>query len=326
MTLLSVENLTKHFTITRKGMLRRPDKVLKAVDGVSFTVGKGEILGIVGESGSGKTTTGLSILRLEEPTSGRVSFDGTDVTIAGPKELRQLRKRMQFIFQDPFASLNPRMRVGAILGEALRFHGLVRTAEEERPRVHELLRNVGLVPEHAERYPHEFSGGQRQRIGIARALAVEPELLVADEPTSALDVSVRAQIVELIASLRDRLGVSVIFVSHDIVLVGYLADRVGVMYLGRLMEIGPAESIITRPFHPYSRTLISAVPRMDGTSIREMPEGEIPSPINAPPGCVFSTRCPFVTDACRAAPPPLRDVGSGRQVACIRTEATGELG
>ncbi len=323
--LLDVRNLRKWFPLDNP-LFRKSPRILKAVDDISFSIGRGEILGLVGESGSGKTTAGLSAVRLHEPTGGQILFDGHDLGAAGKKEMRQLRRRIQVIFQDPFASLNPRMRIGDAVAEPMIVHGLVRSGREARDKVAALLEKVGMQAQHASRFPHEFSGGQRQRIGIARALASEPELLVADEPTSALDVSVRAQIIELVAQLRDDLGLSMLFISHDLAVVGYLADRIGVLYLGRLIEIGAAQDVIERPLHPYTRMLLAAVPKISKGQGFAPPavRGEIPSPVNPPSGCVFVSRCPHVVDACRQTRPSLRGLAGGRQVACIRDDVIGE--
>jgi oligopeptide/dipeptide ABC transporter ATP-binding protein len=316
--LLAVENLRTYFPI-RSGLLSRVTGHVKAVDDVSFTVQPGEVLGVVGESGSGKTTLGRSILRLVEPTSGRVVFDGEDVTAAPPERLRALRRHMQIVFQDPYASLNPRLTVGDIIGQALDIHRLALGAAR-RVRVADLLQRVGLAARHADRYPHEFSGGQRQRIGIARALAVSPRFIVADEPVSALDVSIRAQVVNLLEDLKNDLGLTIFFIAHDLGIVEHISDRVMVMYLGRVMEIAPAAALYTQPRHPYTEALLSAVPIPDPTVKREriLLRGDIPSPISPPSGCVFRTRCPVAGPECAAAPPPLESVGPGHLKACFK--------
>ncbi|MBX3144248.1 MAG: ATP-binding cassette domain-containing protein [Trueperaceae bacterium] len=315
--LLEVKNLRKYFPI-RGGIFSRVVANVKAVEDVSFNVKRGEVVGLVGESGSGKTTVGRSILRLIEPTSGEVKFDGVDVTQLNKGTMREYRKRMQIIFQDPFASLNPRMSVGDIIGEAMTIHNLARGKEREQ-RVAELLDKVGLSPNHMRRYPHEFSGGQRQRIGIARALAVDPEFIVADEPVSALDVSIQAQVVNLLQDLKEELGLTLLFIAHDLGVVEYISDHVIVMYLGRIMEIAPSKELYANPIHPYTEALLSAVPIPDPTIKRErvILQGDIPSPINPPSGCVFRTRCPIATKECAEVVPPLVEVSPGHFKACI---------
>jgi peptide/nickel transport system ATP-binding protein len=315
--LLDVQNLKKYFPI-RGGVLSRVVGNVKAVEDVSFTVNPGEVVGLVGESGSGKTTAGRSILRLIEPTSGSVKFDGVDVTQLNKQTMREYRKKMQIIFQDPFASLNPRMSVGDIIGEALQIHNLAQGRDKEE-RVASLLEKVGLSSSHMRRYPHEFSGGQRQRIGIARALAVDPQFIVADEPVSALDVSIQAQVVNLLQDLKDELGLTLLFIAHDLGVVEYISDKVIVMYLGRVMEVAPAKELYRNPTHPYTEALLSAVPIPDPTYKREriILQGDIPSPINPPSGCVFRTRCPIATDDCAHVVPPLEEVSPGHFKACI---------
>ena len=295
---------------------------VNAVKEVSFSVAKGETLGLVGESGSGKSTIGRVMLRLIEATSGQVLYRGEDVGRATSGRMRELRRKLQIIFQDPYASLNPRMRVGDILGEALRVHGLAPGARAQASRVAELLDLVGLRPEHANRYPHEFSGGQRQRIGVARALAVEPEFIVADEPLSALDVSIQSQIVNLLCDLKERLGLTLLFISHDLDVVEFLCDRVIVLYLGRVMEIAPTASLFHQPLHPYTHALLAAAPKPDPRRFTQhLPlKGEMPSPVNPPSGCVFRTRCPYALEACAATIPPLQDLGQGRWKACLRND------
>ncbi len=319
--LIQVNNLKKWFPI-RGGILSRTVGYVKAVNDVSFYVNRGEVLGLVGESGSGKTTVGRTILRLIEPTEGEVVFDGTDVVALSKPELRPFRRRMQIIFQDPFASLNPRMTVGDIIAEPLIIHRLVKTPQERTDRVAELLKLVGLSPDHMRRYPHEFSGGQRQRIGIARALAVDPEFIVADEPVSALDVSIQAQVVNLLQDLKDELGLTLLFIAHDLAVVEYVSDRIAVMYLGKIMEMAPAKELYTNPQHPYSEALLSAVPVPDPTIKREriVLEGDIPSPINPPSGCVFRTRCRYAIPECAETVPELREVSPGHYKACIRDD------
>jgi peptide/nickel transport system ATP-binding protein/oligopeptide transport system ATP-binding protein len=289
-----------------------------AVDDVSFTVGRGEFLAIVGESGCGKSTVGRLVLRLLEPTAGSVRFEGEDLLALGEPAMRARRQHLQVIFQDPYASLNPRMTVGAMLGEPLMLHRLAANEAARRARIAELLELVGLRPEHARRYPHEFSGGQRQRLAIARALAVEPKLIVADEPVSALDVSIQAQVINLMRSLQQRFGLSYIFISHDLAVVKHIADRIAVMYLGKIVETATTDELFRRPRHPYTRALLSAVPLPDPTAVREraLLEGDIPSAMNPPPGCRFHTRCRFARESCRRDEPELPDDGSGHATAC----------
>jgi len=315
--LLEVRNLRKYFPI-RGGVFSRVVANVKAVEDVSFNVKRGEVVGLVGESGSGKTTVGRSILRLIEPTAGEVLFEGVDVAKLPKSTMREYRKKMQIIFQDPFASLNPRMSVGDIIGEAMTIHNLARGKEREQ-RVAELLERVGLAPGHMRRYPHEFSGGQRQRIGIARALAVDPQFIVADEPVSALDVSIQAQVVNLLQDLKAELGLTLLFIAHDLGVVEYISDHVIVMYLGRIMEIAPSKELYANPIHPYTEALLSAVPIPDPTIKRErvILQGDIPSPINPPSGCVFRTRCPIATKECAEVVPPLEEVSPGHYKACI---------
>ncbi|MGZ9810868.1 ABC transporter ATP-binding protein [Pseudoroseicyclus sp. H15] len=320
-TLLEVKNLTTRFPI-HGGVLGRQVGEVHAVEDVSFTLRKGEIFGLVGESGSGKTTVGRSILRLNAPSGGQVWFDGKNLLSLDAKGFHPYRRRIQLIFQDPFASLNPRKTVAGIIGEALAIHGLAK-GRARQERIAELLDWVGLPADAAKRYPHEFSGGQRQRIGIARALAVDPTLLVADEPISALDVSIQAQILNLLQDLKDRLGLTILMVAHDLSVVEHVCDRVGVMYLGRLMEVAETEDLFARPRHPYTRALVDVAPRIVFPRRRrhEVIEGEIPSAINPPSGCVFRTRCPHATEACAETVPPPEHVGEGHRVACIHHEA-----
>lgn len=307
--LLEVRGLTKHF-----GGGAHP---VRAVEDVSFAIQPGEVLGLVGESGSGKSTIGRLILRLLDPTAGSVRFGGDEIATAPERKLKALRRRAQMVFQDPFASLNPRLRVRDIIGEALDAHGLARGRRTER--IGELMETVGLPAAHMARYPHEFSGGQRQRIGIARALAVEPELIVADEPVSALDVSVQAQVLNLMQDLRARFGLAMLFISHDLDVVELMCDRIAVLYLGRVMEIGPAEIVTSRPRHPYTQALLAASPKADpdAPKLSRTLKGDIPSPMAPPSGCVFRTRCPYAMPACAEVVPPLRDAGEGRAYACI---------
>jgi oligopeptide/dipeptide ABC transporter ATP-binding protein len=321
--LLVVKALEKHFPI-RRGLFARAAGAVRAVDGVSFWVRKGETLGLVGESGSGKTTAGRSILRLIEPSAGTARFDGVDIFSLGDEGLRRLRRRAQIVFQDPYGSLNPRMTVGDTIREVLRVHDLARGRAAD-DRVRELLRLVGLPPEHAARYPHEFSGGQRQRIGIARALSVEPDFIVCDEPVSALDVSVQAQVLNLLADLQQRLGLAYLFIAHDLSVVEHVSDRIAVMYLGRIVELADAPRLIAAPMHPYTRALLSAVPTPEPVARREriVLRGDIPSPASPPSGCPFHPRCPHpLKDAdCARIVPPLAEKGPLHFAACIKEPA-----
>ncbi|MGV8853929.1 MAG: ABC transporter ATP-binding protein [Devosia sp.] len=316
--LLNVTDLKVHFPVGKSTF--SAGVTVRAVDGVSFEVGRGEVVGLVGESGSGKTTLGRSVLRLVEPTAGSVQFDGAELVGMSARDLKALRSRMQIIFQDPYASLNPRMSVGQTIGEALLLHH-IGTRGDRAGRVGDLLEKVGLPRSAAERFPHEFSGGQRQRIGIARALAVNPQFIVADEPVSALDVSIQAQIINLLQDLRQDLDLSILFIGHDLSVIEFLCDRVIVMYLGKIMETATAADLYARPRHPYTRALLDAAPIPDPRARRQRItlKGDLPSPINPPSGCVFRTRCPFVIDACASAVPPLQTVENRHQVACIRS-------
>lgn len=310
--LLSVQNLTKHFPA-------RNGRIVHAVEDVSFDVRRGATVGLVGESGSGKTTAGRSVLRLVEPTSGKAIFDGVDLFGLSAREMLAYRRRLQIVFQDPFSSLNPRMRISAIIGEALDTCDYPR-GKARAERVAELLSLVGLSPDYATRFPHEFSGGQRQRIGIARAIAVEPEFIVADEPVSALDVSVQAQVLNLLGDLKKKLSLTMLFIAHDLSVVEYLCDEVVVMYLGRVMERGPSRQVYAAPRHPYTKALLATAPVPDPTRRRtRVPlQGDIPSPIAPPSGCVFRTRCPAAAPACSTTIPPVEPIGGGHYVACIR--------
>jgi peptide/nickel transport system ATP-binding protein len=321
-TLVQVENLRVWFPIKSGVVLDRHVGDVRAVDDISFVVGRGETLGLVGESGCGKSTVGRALLRLYEPTGGKIVFDGQDITTLGEGELRPLRRRMQMIFQDPFASLNPRHSVGRLIGEPLRVHGLARSNRDSRARVRELLDTVGLPREAEGRYPHEFSGGQRQRIGIARALAVNPDFIVADEPVSALDVSIQAQIINLMEELQQDFALTYLFIAHDLAVVRHISDRIAVMYLGSIVEVSPAEELYDNPLHPYTISLLSAVPIPDPKIERQretiLLSGDLPSPANPPPACRFHTRCPYVQPTkCRDEAPPLRALdGSPHVVAC----------
>jgi len=312
--LIEVRNLKKYFEIGKRS--------LRAVDDVSFSIRAGETLGLVGESGSGKSTIGRTVLRLLECSGGEVRYRGDDLAKVSGEQMRKLRSKLQIIFQDPYASLNPKMRISAILAEALATHGLHKGKAARDKRIAELLETVGLRPEHANRFPHEFSGGQRQRIGVARALAVEPEFIVADEPLSALDVSIQAQVINLLADLRERLQLTMLFISHDLDVVEYLCDRVVVLYLGKVMEVATTAELFERPQHPYTRALLAASPKPDplqpGAPVAL--QGDIPSPLAPPSGCVFRTRCPHAIEACAHTVPPLDEVSGGHFSACIRKD------
>jgi oligopeptide transport system ATP-binding protein len=320
--LVSVRDLKKHFPIMQ-GVFRHQVGAVKAVDGVSFDIYRGETLGLVGESGSGKSTTGRAILQLDSATAGSITFEGTELTELHGEKLRALRPKMQMVFQDPHASLNPRMTVGSIIAEPLKEHKETKGPERQQ-RVEELLSLVGLEPKHANRYPHEFSGGQRQRIGIARAIALSPDFIVCDEPIAALDVSIQAQVVNLLENLQEVLGLTYLFISHDLSMVRHIADRVAVMYLGRIMELSTVDELYTNPKHPYTKALLSAVPVPDpvveATRRRVILAGDIPSPANPPPGCVFSTRCPIAQERCTTEVPAWRELSSGHWVACHYAE------
>jgi len=314
--LLDVQDLKKYFPV-RGGIFGKTTAHVKAVDGVSFTLRKGETLGLVGESGSGKSTTGRAILRLIEPSGGRVRFDGQDVLALGKEALRAIRRRMQIIFQDPYASLNPRMTVGSIVGEPFAIHKIA-SGEDRAHRVEALLMRVGLSADHMRRYPHEFSGGQRQRIGVARALALNPEFIIGDEPVSALDVSVQAQVINLLEDLQKEFGLSYLIIAHDLSVVRHISHRIAVMYLGKIVEITDNEALYGDPQHPYTEALLSAVPVSDPRRKQEriVLKGDIPSPINPPSGCVFHTRCPIAEDRCKTELPELRTLPDGRMLSC----------
>jgi oligopeptide transport system ATP-binding protein len=318
--LLEVRNLVKHFEVGG-GMFGKTAGLVRAVEGVSFSIHRGETLGLVGESGCGKTTTGRCVLQLERPTSGQIIFEGRDLTTLDAHEMRAVRRKLQVIFQDPYSSLNPRMTIGEIVGEPLAVHGIVRKATARRDRVHQLLRHVGLLPQHASRYPHQLSGGQRQRVGVARALAMEPSLIICDEPVSALDVSIQAQIINLLEDLQAEFGLTYLFIAHDLAVVRHISDRVAVMYLGKIVEMSDRKTLYDEPLHPYTRALLSAVPipdpELEMRRERVVLGGEVPSPLNPPSGCVFHPRCPIAIDRCRSEVPELREPRPGHQAACL---------
>ena len=317
--LLEVRDLVKHFPVGG-GFFKRAGGTVRAVDGVSFSLRRGETLGLVGESGCGKTTTGRCILQLERPTSGKIIFEGTDLATHSEQQLRELRRHMQVIFQDPYSSLNPRMTIGQILAEPLKVHRLVSGKAAREKRIEELLTQVGLLPQHAQRYPHQLSGGQRQRVGIARALAMEPSLIICDEPVSALDVSIQAQIINLLEELQSRLGLTYLFIAHDLSVVRHISDRVVVMYLGKIAEVADRQALYEAPVHPYTRALLSAVPipdpKLEATRERTVLRGEIPSALTPPGGCVFHPRCPIAEARCSAEIPRLREIHPGHWGAC----------
>lgn len=315
--LLEVRNLTKHFNVGGRGLFRRDTQTVKALDDVSFTVGKGKTFAIVGESGCGKSTLGRSLLRLEQPTGGQVRLDGLDVTTASAATLRAMRRKMQIVFQDPFSSLHPKMTAGQLVAEPMLLHRIA-TRKDVRERVARLFDLVGLAPYQMDRYPHQFSGGQRQRIAIARALAVDPSLIVCDEPVSALDVSIQAQIINLLTDLQEKLGVSYVFISHDLGVVRYISHEIAVMYLGRIIEQGPKDELFASPKHPYTKALLSAVPRPDPSyrSRRIVLKGDLPNPLDPPPGCSFSSRCAHVREMCREVGPELETVSPQHRAAC----------
>jgi oligopeptide transport system ATP-binding protein len=318
-TLIKVDKLTKHFPITRGILIQREIGAVQAVDKVSFDIRKGETLGLVGESGCGKSTTGRTILQLYRPTAGKVYYGGTDLTELKGEGLRKMRRNMQMIFQDPYASLNPRLTVGNIIAEPLEVHS-IGNAKERRERTRELLRLVGLSPHFVNRYPHEFSGGQRQRIGVARALALQPDFIVCDEPISALDVSIQAQVVNLLEELQETFGLTYLFIAHDLSMVRHISDRTAVMYLGKVVELATRDELYAHPLHPYTQALLSAVPIPDpikeGRRQRIILEGDVPSPVNPPGGCRFHPRCPLAIDVCKQEEPEWREVAPDHWVAC----------
>jgi oligopeptide transport system ATP-binding protein len=317
--LLEIKNLKKYFPVSRGGLFNQKKSYLKAVDDVSFEIKKGETFGLVGESGCGKSTTGRTILRLYEATGGEINFDGTDLAKVAEKDLKPFRKRIQMIFQDPYASLNSRMTVTDIIGEGISTHNIASGAERQE-RIYNLLNHVGLKREHANRYPHEFSGGQRQRIGIARALAVEPDLVICDEPISALDVSIQAQVVNMMEDLQNEMGLTYLFIAHDLSMVKHISNRIGVMYLGRLMEVCDSGELYKNPLHPYTKALLSAIPIPDPKLTRKnkrvLLKGDVMSPIDPPAGCRFASRCPLVQPVCREENPLLEELAPGHHVAC----------
>jgi oligopeptide transport system ATP-binding protein len=322
--LLQVRGLKMHFPITEGMIARRHIGDVKAVDGIDFAIGRGETLGLVGESGCGKTTTGRCILRLEKPTAGEILYDGVDIAKLNRKELVALRRRIQVIFQDPYSSLNPRQKVGSILEEPMRVHGVERDSARRLDRVRELLSLCGLNPNFADRYPHEMSGGQRQRVGIARALALNPEFIVCDEAVSALDVSIQAQIINLLEDLREKFHLTYLFIAHDLSVVRHLCQRVAVMYLGRVVELASCDEVFDHPLHPYTKALLAAVPVPDPTveagRAFQPVQGEVPSPINPPPGCVFHPRCPIAVETCQRVRPELRELRPSHWVACSEVQ------
>lgn len=318
-SLLRAENIVKRFPI-HGGLFSKEIAAVKAVQNVSFDIKKGETLGLVGESGCGKSTLGRSLIRLIEPTSGKIFFKDKDITNISGNELRELRKKMQIIFQDPYASLNPRMTIGSILEEPLIIHNLFDSPKDRSDRIIELINLVGLRPEHLSRYPHEFSGGQRQRVGIARALAVNPELIICDEPVSALDVSIQAQVINLLMELQQKLGLTYVFIAHDLKVVEHVSHRVAVMYLGQIVEMADADELYRNPQHPYTKALLSAIPVPDPKPRAEriILTGDVPSPINPPPGCHFNPRCPVAGDSCRTDAPQLKEVSTQHFVSCLK--------
>jgi len=321
-TLIEVKNLKMHFPVVEGIVFQRATAFVKAVDGVSFEIRKGETLGLVGESGCGKTTTGRCILQLERPTSGEIIFEGVNLNTLDERELTPVRRKIQVIFQDPYSSLNPRMKIGEIIGEPMKVHGIQPDANKRNARISELLSICGLNPAFADRYPHEMSGGQRQRVGIARALSLNPEFIICDEAVSALDVSIQAQIINLLEDLREEFGLTYLFIAHDLSVVHHLCNRVAVMYLGRMVELADSDELFDNPIHPYTKALLSAVPVPDPTREKQREhqvlQGEVPSPINPPSGCVFHPRCPLAVDSCRLEVPPLEEKRPGHWVACTQ--------
>jgi peptide/nickel transport system ATP-binding protein/oligopeptide transport system ATP-binding protein len=327
--LVEVRNLVKHFPIMKGIIFRKQIAAVHAVDDVSFDVRRGETLGLVGESGCGKSTTARLVSRLIDPTSGTISFDGQDITKLSRRELRPLRREVQMVFQDPYSSLNPRKSVGAIIGEPLRIHKVLTDAKQRRTRVQELMERVGLNPEHYNRYPHEFSGGQRQRIGVARAIALDPKLIIADEPVSALDVSIQAQVLNLLRDLQRDMGLTIVFIAHDLSVVRHMCDRIAVMYLGKIVEVASADELYGHPRHPYTGALLRAVPvpdpTMHETTAGRVLAGDIPSPTSPPPGCRFHTRCPKAQDLCKQTEPLLEPQEGGNVAACHFPLSDGEI-
>jgi len=318
--LVRLDDLKVHFPLTKGTIIQRRVATVQAVDGISFALKRGGTLGLVGESGCGKSTTGLAILRMLEPTAGRIVFEGEDITFHDKERMRPIRRRMQMVYQDPYGSLNPRMKVRDIIGEPLAVHGVAANAQTYRERVAQLIRLVGLLPDMAERYPHEFSGGQRQRIGIARALALEPSLVICDEPVSALDVSIQAQVVNLFMELQERLGLTYIFIAHNLAVVRHICDRIAVMYLGRIVEIASRAELYKSPLHPYTEALLAAIPvadpEVEARRVRPIVKGEVGSALAPPSGCRFHPRCPKAMEKCKTVAPALTDLGAGRAVAC----------
>jgi oligopeptide transport system ATP-binding protein len=326
-SLLQVTDLKVHFPVNSGKLFGKSSATIQAVDGVSFSLARGETLGLVGESGCGKSTTGLAVMRMNTPTGGQIEFEGQNITHYSKAQMRPLRRRMQMVYQDPYGSLDPRMKVRDIIGEPLEVHGVAANRRDYDARIAALMRTVGLLPDMADRYPHEFSGGQRQRVGIARALALEPSLIVCDEPVSALDVSIQAQVINVFVELQQRLGLAYLFIAHDLAVVRHVSDRIAVMYLGRIVEIATRDALYKSPLHPYTQALLEAVPVADptveATRQRRVVSGEVPSPMNPPSGCRFHTRCPHAFERCRNEDPELRNVGGGQSVACHLQDLAG---